>query len=68
MLSFTRASLLAFWWSDLESMGYVFVYFLKGCLPWMGLKARTKDDKYGKIREKKTKTSVEELCKNLPRE
>lgn len=53
---------------DLESLGYVFVYFLKGELPWQGLRAKNIKDKYKKIKEKKIVTSVQELCKDLPQE
>lgn len=53
---------------DLESMGHVFVYFLKGELPWQGLKAPTNKLKYEKIGERKQKIPVEELCANLPHE
>lgn len=51
---------------DLESLGYVFVYFCKGSLPWQGLKAATKRQKYERIMEKKVSTPVDVLCKGLP--
>mmetsp|Transcript_15701 Transcript_15701/g.14210 ORF Transcript_15701/g.14210 Transcript_15701/m.14210 type:complete len:354 (-) Transcript_15701:131-1192(-) len=51
---------------DLESIGYVLIYFLRGYLPWQGLKAYTKIQKYEKILEKKNSTSTETLCKGFP--
>ncbi|VDN21699.1 unnamed protein product [Gongylonema pulchrum] len=53
---------------DLESLGYVLVYLLRGSLPWQGVKAATKRQKYQKIFEKKLSTSVQELCKGFPSE
>lgn len=53
---------------DMESMGYVFMYFNKGSLPWQGLRAATKKQKYEKISEKKMATPVEVLCKGHPAE
>ncbi|CAA2993384.1 casein kinase 1 3 [Olea europaea subsp. europaea] len=51
---------------DLESLGYVLLYFLRGSLPWQGLKAATKKQKYDKICEKKLSTPIEMLCKSHP--
>ena len=51
---------------DLESVGYVLIYFLKGSLPWQGLKAKGKEERYRKILEKKKEISSEELCKGFP--
>lgn len=53
---------------DLESLGYVLMYFNKGALPWQGLKAATKRQKYERISEKKMSTSIDELCKGYPAE
>jgi serine/threonine protein kinase len=53
---------------DLESLGYILIYFLKGELPWQGLKAKTMKEKYEKIMEKKISSSIETLCKGFPDE
>ncbi|KAG7211970.1 hypothetical protein KM043_011172 [Ampulex compressa] len=53
---------------DLESLGYVLMYFNRGSLPWQGLKAATKRQKYERISEKKMSTPVEELCKGYAAE
>ncbi len=47
----------------MESMGYVLMYFNRTSLPWQGLKAATKKQKYEKISEKKLSTPIEVLCK-----
>lgn len=50
---------------DLEALWYVLVYFLRGRLPWQGIKAATDKEKYEKIGRKK-QAAVEELCKEFP--
>lgn len=44
------------------------MYFLRGSLPWQGLPAKTKDDKYEQIKIKKAVTSIEDLCRGFPKE
>lgn len=53
---------------DLEAVGYVLMYFLRGSLPWQGLPVKNKEDRYQKIMEKKRNTTPEELCKDFPKE
>ncbi|OHT08490.1 hypothetical protein TRFO_23007 [Tritrichomonas foetus] len=53
---------------DLEALGYVWLYLLKGNLPWMGLDARNRRQKYDRICEVKASTSFEELCSGFPDE
>ena len=51
---------------DLEALGHVFMYFLRGGLPWQGLKAATNKQKYEKIGEKKQTTPIKDLCDSFP--
>ncbi|KAL8656846.1 MAG: hypothetical protein Q9226_002518 [Calogaya cf. arnoldii] len=51
---------------DLEALGHVFMYFLRGGLPWQGLKAATNKQKYEKIGEKKQTTAIKDLCDGYP--
>ena len=53
---------------DLEAIGYVFMYFLRGSLPWQGLHVHKYEDRYKKILAKKRETTAEELCKGFPNE
>jgi len=48
---------------DLESIGHVLLYFIKGSLPWQGLPGRSKNEKYAAIKKKKIDTNLETLCK-----
>ena len=53
---------------DLESLGFVWMYLLKGTLPWMGLNGRDQKQKYDRICDVKAKTSFEDLCRGFPNE
>ena len=53
---------------DLESIGYMLIFFLKKRLPWQGLKGSTKSKRSTNIFNVKNATSLEKLCEDIPRE
>jgi casein kinase 1 len=53
---------------DLEGLGYVFLYFLRGSLPWQGLRAQNRKEKYERIMQCKLDTSTATLCQGFPPE
>ena len=44
------------------------LYLLMGELPWQGLKAKTKEEKYKKIKEAKVNIPLEEIVDGYPKE
>ena len=53
---------------DLESIGYILVFFLRGNLPWQDLEALNDAERFKKILESKLNTPIDELCKGFPPE
>lgn len=42
------------------------MYFLRGSLPWQGLKADTLKERYQKIGDTKRSTPIDVLCQGYP--
>ena len=53
---------------DLESLGYMLIYFLKGKLPWQNFLIKNKEERYNKIKQTKKEIAINELCSNCPKE
>jgi serine/threonine protein kinase len=53
------------WRDDLESLGYVLIYFLRGELPWQGLKEQNEKKRMNKILAIKLQNK-KSLCDGLP--
>jgi serine/threonine protein kinase len=53
---------------DIEALGYMMVYFLKGRLPWQGMINSNPNKKYDKIKKLKIDIKLQELCNGLPEE
>lgn len=53
---------------DLEMLFYIAILFVKGKLPWQGIKAATICEKFRSIRNAKAKITLEVLCAGLPPE
>ena len=52
---------------DLESLGFMYVYLAKGTLPWQNLDSKDSKELAKKVMKKVITTSIETLCKDLPR-
>ena len=53
---------------DLESIGYMLIYLIKGKLPWDNIKIDNKRTSYLKFSQYKKNISPKLLCNNLPEE
>ena len=53
---------------DIESIGYMIIYFMKKKLPWQGIKGNSYKECYHKLYLMKKHLKIEDLCKGLPTE
>ena len=53
---------------DIESIGYMLIYFMKKKLPWQGIKGNSYKECYHKLYLMKKHLKIEDLCKGLPTE
>ena len=53
---------------DLEALGHMLIYFLRGSLPWQGLKADNLKQRYKMIGDTKINTPIDVLCDKFPSE
>ncbi|CAD8167742.1 unnamed protein product [Paramecium pentaurelia] len=51
---------------DLESLGYMLIFLLKGQLPWQNLQFTDDEDKMRQVGQMKMKMEMNELCKGIP--
>jgi serine/threonine protein kinase len=51
---------------DIEALGYMLLYFLKGTLPWQGMVLKDPKRKYDKIKQLKYDTKLDVLCEGQP--
>lgn len=51
---------------DIEAVGYMLLYFLKGSLPWQGMVLKDPKKKYDKIKQLKYDIKLEDLCAGFP--
>jgi len=53
---------------DVEAIGYILLFFLKGKLPWHNVKGNSNDEIIEKKKEIKLNTSLDDLCRDCPEE
>lgn len=51
---------------DIESLALIAIYLARGSLPWQGIRAPTKQEKYDKIKQLKLRVATADLCRDLP--
>lgn len=51
---------------DLEALGYVLLYFVRGTLPWLNIQAETEAQEVVLMVNRKADMPLEELCRDLP--
>lgn len=52
---------------DMEAIGHLAIYLIKGRLPWQSVKEKDRKKKHKLLYEKKSSFPVPELCENIPR-
>ena len=53
---------------DIESLGYMMIYLMKGHLPWQGMVNSNPKKKYERIKKLKLEIKLTDLCDGLPKE
>ena len=53
---------------DIEALGYMMIFLMKGHLPWQGMVNSNPNKKYDKIKKLKINTKLEDLCLGLHEE
>ena len=53
---------------DIESIGYMIIFFMKKKLPWQGIKGNSYKECYHKLYLMKKHMKLEDLCRGLPSE
>uniref|UniRef100_A0A7S0ALE6 Casein kinase I n=1 Tax=Pyrodinium bahamense TaxID=73915 RepID=A0A7S0ALE6_9DINO len=51
---------------DLEALGHMLIYFVRGSLPWQGCTGRTRMEKFELVKRLKVGTPLQQLCKGYP--
>ena len=53
---------------DIEALGYMMIYLMKGHLPWQGMVNSNPKKKYDRIKKLKIEIKLPDLCAGLPKE
>lgn len=53
---------------DMEALGYLMMYMLRGSLPWQGVRSAPRKQRHEMIAECKQSTRLDELCRGYPDE